>query len=179
MRRFNDHGLPMRVLILGAGAVGGYFGGRLLEAGGDATFFVRRARAQLLASRGLRLDSPAGNLVTAVKTISDPEALTPFDLVLLTCKAYDLNASLNDIAGAVGPTTTILPLLNGLVHIEKIAARFPQLGSGGASPASARRSTKRARSVMPTTSPASISARATDAPTHSQTSSPRSMRRRR
>ena len=126
MRRFNDHGLPMRVLILGAGAVGGYFGGRLLEAGGDATFFVRRARAQLLASRGLRLDSPAGNLVTAVKTISDPEALTPFDLVLLTCKAYDLNASLNDIAGAVGPTTTILPLLNGLVHIEKIAARFPQ-----------------------------------------------------
>src|SRR5208337_484228 len=96
------------------------------EAGGDATFFVRRARAQLLASRGLRIDSPAGNLVTAVKTISDPEALAPFDLVLLTCKAYDLDASLNDIAGSVGPTTTILPLLNGLLHIEKVAARFPQ-----------------------------------------------------
>src|SRR3974390_3239868 len=92
----------MRILILGAGAVGGYFGGRLVEAGANATFFVRPRRARLLASHGLRIDSPAGNLVTAVKTISDPEALAPFDLVLLTCKAYDLDASLNDVAGAVG-----------------------------------------------------------------------------
>jgi 2-dehydropantoate 2-reductase len=116
----------MRILILGAGAVGGYFGGRLVEAGADATFFVRPARARLLASRGLRVNSPAGNLVTTVKTISDPEALPPFDLVFLACKAYDLDASLNDLAGAVGPSTTILPLLNGLLHIDKIAARFPQ-----------------------------------------------------
>jgi 2-dehydropantoate 2-reductase len=116
----------MRILILGAGAVGGYFGGRLVEAGADATFFVRPARARLLASRGLRIDSPAGNLVRPVRTISDREALAPFDLVLLTCKAYDLDASLNDLAGAVGPSTTILPLLNGLLHIEKIVARFPK-----------------------------------------------------
>jgi 2-dehydropantoate 2-reductase len=116
----------MRILILGAGAVGGYFGGRLVEAGADATFFVRPGRARLLASRGLRINSPAGNLATTVRTISDPEALEPFDLVLLTCKAYDLDASLNDLAGAVGPGTTILPLLNGLLHIEKIAARFPK-----------------------------------------------------
>ncbi|ARN80386.1 ketopantoate reductase family protein [Methylocystis bryophila] len=116
----------MRILILGAGAVGGYFGGRLAEAGADATFFVRPARARLLASRGLRIDSPAGSLVRDVKSISDPGALAPFDLVLLTCKAYDLDASLNDIAHAVGPCTTILPLLNGLAHMEKIAARFPQ-----------------------------------------------------
>ncbi len=116
----------MRILILGAGAVGGYFGGRLLEAGADATFFVRPGRARLLASRGLCINSPAGNLVERVKTISDPDALVPFDLVLLTCKAYDLDASLNDLAGAVGPNTTILPLLNGLLHIEKVAARFPQ-----------------------------------------------------
>lgn len=116
----------MRILILGAGAVGGYFGGRLAEAGADATFFVRPARARLLASRGLRIDSPAGNLVRDVKSISDPGALAPFDLVLLTCKAYDLDASLNDIAGAIGACTTILPLLNGLAHIDKIAARFPK-----------------------------------------------------
>ncbi len=116
----------MRILILGAGAVGGYFGGRLVEAGADATFFVRPARARLLASRGLRIDSPAGNLVRPVRTISDREALAPFDLVLLTCKAYDLDASLNDLAGAIGSSTTILPLLNGLLHIEKIAARFPK-----------------------------------------------------
>jgi 2-dehydropantoate 2-reductase len=116
----------MRILILGAGAVGGYFGGRLLEAGADATFFVRPGRARLLASRGLRIDSPAGTLIKQVETISDPDALAPFDLVLLACKAYDLDASLKDLAGAVGPKTTILPLLNGLQHIEKIAACFPQ-----------------------------------------------------
>ena len=116
----------MRILVLGAGAVGGYFGGRLVEAGADATFFVRPGRARLLASRGLRIDSPSGNLVATVRTVSDPKALTPFDLVLLTCKAYDLDASLNDLAGAIGPETTVLPLLNGLLHVEKIAARFPQ-----------------------------------------------------
>jgi len=116
----------MRILILGAGAVGGYFGGRLVEAGADVTFFVRPARAELLAAQGLRIDSPAGNLVAPVKTISDPKALAPFDLVIVTCKAYDLDASLNDLAGSIGPETTILPLLNGLLHVEKIAARFPQ-----------------------------------------------------
>ena len=79
----------MRILILGAGAVGGYFGGRLIEAGADATFFVRPGRARLLASRGLRIDSPARTLVKRVETISDPDALAPFDLVLLACKAYD------------------------------------------------------------------------------------------
>jgi 2-dehydropantoate 2-reductase len=115
----------MRVLILGAGAVGGYFGGRLVEAGADTTFFVRPERVRSLASRGLRINSPAGNFVGRVETISDPKALAPFDLILLTCKAYDLDASLNDLAGAVGPKTTILPLLNGLRHMEKIAMRFP------------------------------------------------------
>ncbi len=116
----------MRILILGAGAVGGYFGGRLLEAGADVTFLVRPARARRLASQGLGIDSPAGNLVQTVRTISEPDALTPFDLVILTCKAYDLDASLDDIAGAVGPNTTLLPLLNGVLQLEKIAARFPQ-----------------------------------------------------
>ena len=68
------------------------------------TFFVRPGRARLLASRGLRINSPAGNLVEQVKTISDPAALSPVDLVLLTCKAYHLDASLNDLAGAVWTT---------------------------------------------------------------------------
>ncbi len=116
----------MRILILGAGAVGGYFGGRLIEAGADVTFFVRPNRARLLASRGLRVISPAGDLSKRVETISEPDALQPFELVLLTCKAYDLEQSLNDLAGAVGTSTTILPLLNGVRHLETIATRFPQ-----------------------------------------------------
>jgi 2-dehydropantoate 2-reductase len=116
----------MRALVLGAGAVGGYYGGRLVEAGADVTFFVREARAQLLAERGLRVESPLGDMNLAAKAVFDPKALTPFDLVILTCKAYDLEESLETVAGAVGPRTGVLPLLNGFAHLDRIAARFPE-----------------------------------------------------
>lgn len=116
----------MRILILGAGGVGGYFGGRLAEAGADVTFFVREARARLIAERGLAIESSRGDARLDVKAVHDASALSPFDLVILTCKAYDLDASLEAVAGAVGPDTAILPLLNGLVHLERIAARFPR-----------------------------------------------------
>jgi len=116
----------MRVLILGAGAVGGYFGGRLAEAGADVTFFVREARARLLAEHGLTIESALGGARLAAKAVCDPKTLAPFDLVILTCKAYDLDEALENIAGAVGPDTGVLPLLNGLAHRDRIAARFPQ-----------------------------------------------------
>ena len=116
----------MRILVLGAGAVGGYYGGRLVEAGADVTFFVREARARLLAERGLRVESPLGDMNLAAKAVFDPKALTPFDLVILTCKAYDLEESLETVAGAVGPRTGVLPLLNGFAHLDRIAARFPE-----------------------------------------------------
>lgn len=116
----------MRVLILGAGAVGGYFGGRLVEAGADVTFFVREARSRLLAERGLRIESPLGDMSLAAKAVFDPKALTAFDLVILTCKAYDLDESLETIAGAVAPGTGVLPLLNGFAHLDRIQARFPE-----------------------------------------------------
>jgi 2-dehydropantoate 2-reductase len=114
----------MRIAVLGAGGVGGYFGGRLVEAGADATFLVREARAQILAERGLVIASELGDARLAVTT--QIRAASPFDLVMLSCKAYDLDAALETIAGAVGPATAILPLLNGLAHLDRIAARFPQ-----------------------------------------------------
>lgn len=121
----------MRILILGAGGVGGYFGGRLIEAGADVAFFVREGRARQIAERGLEATSPHGDFRVSARTLSDPRALRPFDLVALTCKAYDLGVSLEQIGGAVGPDTAILPLLNGLAHLDEIAARLPQAALWG------------------------------------------------
>ena len=119
----------MRILVLGAGATGGYFGGRLAQAGADVTFLVRPARAALLAERGLRIRSPLGDadLDVATVTAQDLPALAaarPFDLVLLACKAYDLDSAIESVAPAVGANTAVLPILNGLLHYDALDARF-------------------------------------------------------
>jgi 2-dehydropantoate 2-reductase len=114
----------MRVLVLGAGALGGYFGGRLAEAGGDVTFLVRPRRAAQLAEQGLVIESPFGDARLPVKTVT-AEALTPgWDVILLTCKAYDLEDAMASIAPAVDARSAILPVLNGLSHVETLQARF-------------------------------------------------------
>lgn len=112
----------MRLLVLGAGAVGGYFGGRLAASGADITFLVRPARARALAEHGLAITSPLGDLRVRVATIT--EATGSFDAVLLACKAYDLASATEAIEPAVGPETLILPLLNGLRHLDDLDARF-------------------------------------------------------
>lgn len=115
----------MRILIVGAGATGGYFGGRLLQHGRDATFLVRERRAAQLAQTGLAIRSPMGDVVLpAPPTVLARDLREPFDLILLSCKAYDLDAVMEDIAPAVGPHTAILPLLNGMRHLERLDARF-------------------------------------------------------
>jgi 2-dehydropantoate 2-reductase len=114
----------MRILVLGAGALGGYFGARLAEAGRDVTFLVRPQRAAQL-QRGLFVKSPAGDVkLDKPPTVTADNLKLPFDLVLLTCKAYDLEAAMDAIAPAVGPNTAILPLLNGMSHIDALNARF-------------------------------------------------------
>jgi 2-dehydropantoate 2-reductase len=115
----------MRWLILGAGSVGGYFGGRLQEAGGDVTFLVRPARAALLRQRGLAIESPDGAARLQPQLLLPGEnAPQPFDAVLLTCKAYDLEAAIASLAPYVGQRTAILPLLNGLPHLDRLEAAF-------------------------------------------------------
>ncbi len=115
----------MRILVVGAGAVGGYFGGRMALAGQDVTFLVREARAKELAENGLVIKSPRGEAkLSDVKTVLTSQINDPYDLVLLSCKAYDLEDAMNAFAPAVGPSTTILPLLNGMRHIEVLGARF-------------------------------------------------------
>ncbi|HET6222292.1 MAG TPA: 2-dehydropantoate 2-reductase [Dongiaceae bacterium] len=114
----------MRILVLGAGAVGGYFGGRLVEAGGDVTFLVRERRAAELAANGLVIKSSYGDATLAVQTVTVGPALKPFDIILLACKAYDLASAIDSIAPAVGPESAVLPLLNGLSHLDALEARF-------------------------------------------------------
>jgi 2-dehydropantoate 2-reductase len=117
--------LDMRILVVGAGAIGGYFGGRLIEAGRDITFLVRPRRAAELAASGLVIKSAAGNLtVPSPPTVLADALDTPFDLILLSCKAYDLDSAIAAFAPAVGSQTAILPLLNGMRHLDVLDARF-------------------------------------------------------
>ncbi|NDK39514.1 2-dehydropantoate 2-reductase [Pseudoxanthomonas gei] len=119
----------MRILVLGAGGTGGYFGGRLAQSGADVTFLVRPARAAQLRQHGLQIRSPLGDadfpvahvLAEGLAALAEQ---TPFDLVLLSCKAYDLDSSLAAIAPAVGAHTTVMPILNGLLHYAALDARF-------------------------------------------------------
>ena len=115
----------MRILIVGAGATGGYFGGRLLQHGRDVTFLVRGPRAAALARSGLVLHSPMGDAtLDAPPTVRAFELNEPYDLILLSCKAYGLAAAVTDFAAAVGPQTAILPVLNGMAHLETLDQRF-------------------------------------------------------
>ena len=115
----------MRILVVGAGAVGGYFGGRLLQAGRDVTFLVRPRRAAELTKSGLIIKSPAGDIILpAPRTVGAESLNEAFDLILLTCKAYDLEDTIVSFASAVGPRTVILPLLNGMRHLDVLDARF-------------------------------------------------------
>ncbi|ARU06615.1 2-dehydropantoate 2-reductase [Comamonas serinivorans] len=115
----------MKILVVGAGAVGGYFGGRLLQAGHDITFLVREQRAQELATRGLVIVSPRGDVtLPQPPTVRADTLNTPFDLILLSCKAYDLASCIASIRPAVGPATVIVPLLNGLQHLAVLDAEF-------------------------------------------------------
>ena len=115
----------MRVLVVGAGAIGGYFGGRMLQAGRDITFLVRPRRAGELASAGLLIKSPHGDVTLKTPPTVQADAIRQkFDVVLLSCKAYDLDDAMKSLAPAVGEGTSIIPLLNGMRHLDVLDAKF-------------------------------------------------------
>ena len=115
----------MKILLLGAGAVGGYFGGRLAEAGADVTFLVRPKRAELLAKTGLRISSRAGDVVLQPKCVVADQVKPDYDIVMFTAKAYDLASAVDAIAPAMdGKRGHVLPLLNGMSHLDLLDARF-------------------------------------------------------
>jgi 2-dehydropantoate 2-reductase len=115
----------MRILVVGAGAIGGYFGGRLLQSGADVTFLVRPRRAAELAAAGLVIKSPLGDV-----TLRNPPAVQAdqlrekFDVVLLSCKAFDLDDAIKSFTPAMAADTAVIPLLNGMKHLDVLDSQF-------------------------------------------------------
>ena len=143
----------MRILVVGAGATGGYFGGRLLEAGRDVTFLVRPARAERLASSGLTIASPAGNVtLRSPPTVLANQLRTFFDAVILSCKAYDLDVAIESFAPAVGPDTAVLPILNGMRHLDALTLGLARIACWAGRASSQRSSAKMDKSITSATS---------------------------
>jgi 2-dehydropantoate 2-reductase len=113
---------PMRIMIVGSGAAGGLIGARLVERGADATFVARRERKVQLATQGLQLRSQFGRFRKPVHAIAPDEISTRADLVIVAVRAQDFERALNVCAAAIGPGTTILPVIEGIQHVE-LAAR--------------------------------------------------------
>jgi 2-dehydropantoate 2-reductase len=121
----NTPNTEMRILVVGAGAVGGYFGGRLAEAGRDVTFLVRPKRAEQIQAQGLRILSPRyGDFTVRPKLITAAQIGSPYDVIFLSVKSYNLARAIDDFAPAVGPRTVIIPVLNGMRHIDVLTERF-------------------------------------------------------
>ena len=118
-------GEELKYLILGAGALGGYFGGMLIKGGADVTFLVRPARAAQLKRDGLIVKTQDGNeFRTPVEIVQQGQLDGTYDVILLSCKAYDLDGAMDAIAPAMGEHSVILPVLNGVRHIEVLKDRF-------------------------------------------------------
>jgi 2-dehydropantoate 2-reductase len=116
--------MDMKVLVVGAGAIGGYFGGRLLENGVDVTFLVREGRRKQLEENGLVIESVNGNASFKPKTIAAGENADHFDVVILSTKAYHLDGAIQDIRPYVTEGTVVMPLLNGISHIQTLMDVF-------------------------------------------------------
>ncbi len=115
----------MKILILGAGAVGGYWGARMHQAGVDVTFLLREKRAEAVRQNGLVVKSAkSGDVVLPVKVVTRASDGGPYDVIILACKGYDLDSAMDSIAPAVGASTTIVPILNGHIHFRTLDARF-------------------------------------------------------
>ena len=114
----------MRILVLGAGGIGGYYGARIQAAGGDVSFLVRPGRAEQLRKDGLNVSSPFGDLHLPAHCLTQDQLTAAYDVIILSCKAFDLASAMEAIAPAVGENSVILPLLNGVRHIETLVSRF-------------------------------------------------------
>ncbi len=114
----------MRILFLGAGGTGGYFGGRAAQAGADVTFLVREARAARIREQGLRIKSPLGDATLQPQLVTQQTLQGSYDVVVLSCKAYDLDSAIEAIRPAVGPDTAVLPIMNGVLQYDVLDREF-------------------------------------------------------
>ena len=116
--------LWMRILVVGAGATGGYYGARLAQADRDVTFLLRGERAAAVRAGGLRLTGQGADEIVPVQVVTAAELSGPYDLVLLAVGNGALDAAADDMAAAVGPRTLIVPFLNGMGHMDRLNERF-------------------------------------------------------
>lgn len=114
----------MKILVVGAGAIGGYFGGRLLERGKDVTFLVRENRRNQLEKTGLIIDSINGDFTIRPPMILSGESEDKFDLILITTKSYQLYGAIDDIRPHLKKGGMVLPLLNGVSHVDELVEAF-------------------------------------------------------
>lgn len=115
----------MQILILGAGGLGGYYGARIQQAGHEVTFLVRPGRAEQLRRHGLKISSPHGDYQFAPRIITASD--NPggrYDVIFISCKAYDLESALAAIEPVAGPETVVIPFLNGVRHLDMLDRRF-------------------------------------------------------
>src|SRR5205823_3939441 len=123
----------MRIAIVGAGGVGGYFGVRLAAAGSDVTFIARGAHLDAMRARGLRLESPKGDLhVHRVKATDDPRTVGAVDAVLFAVKLYDVDAATPLLPPLIGSDTIIVPFQNGVDAVGMLTRSVgrPHVGGG-------------------------------------------------
>jgi 2-dehydropantoate 2-reductase len=115
--------VDMRILVLGAGGIGGYYGGRDAAGGADVTFLVRPRRAAQIAANGLVIKSPLGDATVAAKTVLAEELKPGWDAIILSCKAYDLDSAIAAIRPAARGAK-IIPQLNGMKHLDRLSDEF-------------------------------------------------------
>ena len=114
----------MKILVLGAGATGGYYGGRLAASGADVMFLVRDKRFNQLQRDGIQIKSPFGDVSVPIKCVTRETVRDTYNLIILSCKSYDLDSAIEAITPALNMTSLVLPLLNGMRHLETLDAAF-------------------------------------------------------
>jgi 2-dehydropantoate 2-reductase len=122
----------MRIAIVGSGGVGGYFGGRLAEAGADVTFLARGAHLEALRANGLRIASPKGDVhLPRVQAEGDTREIGRVDVVLFAVKLYDTDTALAALPPLIGAGTIVVPLQNGVDSVAMVEAAVGREHTGG------------------------------------------------
>ena len=119
--------IGMKIAIVGAGALGGYFGARLAQAGEEVHFLARGAHLAAMRAAGLRMRSVIGDVVLApaeTHVTDDPTEIGPAQIVLFTVKSYDTDSAAASLLPLLGPETAVISLQNGIDNEERIAARI-------------------------------------------------------
>ena len=117
----------MNILVMGAGGVGGYFGGLLARAGNDVSFVARGDHLRALREKGLQIQSPRGNFSVPVKAAADPQLLDPPDLILFAVKTYDTEEAARLLQPIARAGIPLLTLQNGIDSAERIGALLGSL----------------------------------------------------